>query len=253
MKEEDRRRVGSIIEQHAERIPVEQLVARGNRHVRVISGPKTLELIEAVVDETIRRLAGADRDRIVQEAEDQFRRVARIQAEAEALIEQQKALIQRQAKELQLRAAHEQELTSALRRREKRLDRARQTILSYDAEIERLTKEIHGRDLVETLLTRLGERDAKTEERIRQGLDDTLDKVRKALSASVARPVETPVEATDALVSQVFDEDMDSNLGRLDVQVSTLEGIADSLDRLRKLRGQSPVPDEDEAAEEQRA
>jgi hypothetical protein len=251
MKEEDRRRVSSIIEQHAEKMPVEQLVARGNRHVRVISGQKTMELLEAVVDETIRRMAGADRDRIVQEAEDQFRRVARIQAEAEALIEQQKAHIQRQAKEIQLRVEHEKELASALRRREARLARARQTILSYDAEIERLTKEVHGRDLVETLLTKLGERDAKTEDRIRQGLDDTLDKVRKALSASVARPVDTPVAATDALVSKVFEEDMDSNLGHLDVQVSTLEGIADSLDRLRKLRGQMPS-DGDEAPEEQR-
>jgi len=264
MKKDDRHLVSSVIEQNTQRMTLEELAARGNRHVRVISGQKALELIEAIVDRTIARraveMADADRERIVKETDEQFRRISRIHSESEALIEQQKTHIQRQMKELQAHRQNQKELVGAVRRREKRLERARQTILSYDAEIDRLSRQLKELQtdedrlpaLVETLLTRLGERDAQAEERMHRSLEGTLDKVKKALHSATAKPVDSPVEATDVLVSKVFDEEMDTNLGRLDVEVSTLEGIADSLDRLRKMRASALEPDDEEATEELR-
>lgn len=279
MKDDDRKLLSSVIEQNAQRVTVEELARRGNRHVRVISGTKTLELIEAIVDRTIARRAGeladADRDRIVQEAEQQFRQVSRIQAEAEGLIGQQKAHIQQLQREIQAERAKQKELVLALRRREKRLSNARRTIDSYDGEIERLARQVREdaslierlkgeieqrqaqlpglvEGAVEKILARLSEREASSgtalEDRFRASLDESLDKIRKTLHSATARAVDRPVEATDVLVSKVFDDEdsMDTNLGRLDVHVSTMrEGITSSLDRLRRMREEALAPDED--------
>lgn len=284
MKQSDRELLSSVIEQNTRRVTLAELAQRGNRHVRVISGTKTLELIEAIVDRTIARRAGeladADRERIVREAEQQFRQVSRIQAEAEALIEQQKAHMQQQARALAAYRAKQQEMLLALRRREKRLANARRTIDSYDAEIERLARrgkedaalierlrrELAEREdrlpglvegALETILQRLAERDgaagSELEERFRKSLDESLEKIRKTLHHATARPVDRAVEATDVLVSKVFDDEdsMDTNLGRLDVHVSTMRaGIQDSLERLRRMRAEALEPDEDDETPE---
>ena len=65
-----------------------------------------MQLIEAVVDDAIRRgtagqVSQEDRDRIVTEAHEQFQRVSRIQAESEALITQQKQVLTRQHAQIQ--------------------------------------------------------------------------------------------------------------------------------------------------------
>ncbi len=105
MKGEDRKNVASVIEANSQWVTLQQLVDQGKSHVRVISRKKTLQLIEAVVDDAIRRatveVAQADRQRIVTEANDQFHRVSRIQAESEAVIRQQKELLSRQQAQIQ--------------------------------------------------------------------------------------------------------------------------------------------------------
>jgi chromosome segregation ATPase len=307
MKQEDRHRVAEVIEQNTQRVALGELAAAGKSHVRVISAEKTLAIIEAIVGQTIARRAGelaeVDRERVVKEANEQFQRVVRIQADAEALVQQQKELIAGQAARV---AALEQGLrkaASVVKRHEKRLGNARETILSYDQEIERLAGQVRRdaeliedlrkaleeragevqavRDLlsgltaegearaaegvaelrselaemksllktgaasetVETLLSRLSEREAAStkqlEHRFEAGLQKTLDKVSRTLHAATARPVDRPVEATDAMLARIFDraDEMDSNLSRLEVEVTTTRaGIEDSLDRLKRLK-----------------
>jgi DNA repair exonuclease SbcCD ATPase subunit len=319
MKPEDRLRVAEVIEKNTQRVALGELAAAGKSHVRVISAEKTLALIEAVVEKAIARRAGeladVDRERVVQEANEQFQRVVRIQADAEALAEQQREMIRNQAARI---AALEQAIrksASVAKRHEKRLDNARETILSYDQEIERLgaqvrrdveliedlrkgleerASEVQGlRELlrgltaeaetraaagvdalrselremksmlkegapagtVDTLLARLSEREAAStqqlESRFEAGLKKTLDSVSKTLHLATARPLDRPVEATDAMLARIFDraDEMDSNLSRLEVEASTAKaGIEDSLDRLKRLKEQALSDDDAEEA-----
>jgi len=167
MKPEDRQRVAEAIERNTQRVALGELAAAGKSHVRVISAEKTLALIEAVVDRTIARRAGeladVDRERLVQEANEQFQRVVRIQADAEALGEQQRDLIKNQAARI---AALEQAIrkaASVAKRHEKRLGNARETILSYDSEIERLAAQVR--------------RDAELIEDLRKGIEERAGEV----------------------------------------------------------------------------
>lgn len=271
MKSQDRANVASIIEQNTERVALGELAAKGRSHVRVISGTKALELIEAVVDRTIARRAGQvaaeDRERIVAEANEQFHRVATIQAESEGLIEQQRELIANHVQRIGDLEQRYKDAVSASKRRERRLANARGTIMNYDAEIDRLAAQVRVdadviRDLKDALqattrgntadiaslrdelATLLAERDASStaqlEQRFEASMDRTLDKISRTLHSATARPVDNSVEATDALIGRIFDNDadMETNLGALDVTVSTAEdGIAKSLERLRRLRG----------------
>ncbi len=315
MKQEDRHRVAEVIEQNTQRVALGELAAAGKSHVRVISGEKTLAIIEAIVDQTIARRAGeladVDRDRVVKEANEQFQRVVRIQADAEVLVQQQKEMIASQAVRLSVLEQAVRKAAAVAKRHENRLGNARETILSYDQEIERLAGQVRrdaelieqmkkglgeratevaglrgllgtltaeltaardrgasdlagelaemksalkaldarpgaDRATVETLLARLSEREAATtqhlERRFEAGLQKTLEKVSRTLHSATARPLDRPVEATDAMLARIFDraDEMDSNLSRLEVEVSTTRaGIEDSLDRLKRLKDQA--------------
>jgi hypothetical protein len=85
-------------------------------------------------------------------------------------------------------------------------------------------------------------------------MDQTLDKISRTLNAATARPIDSRIEATEALVARLFDREseMESNLGALDVSVTTAEdGIAKSLERLRRLRGDFDEDVEDEGVEDE--
>jgi len=293
MRREDRKRVADVIESNTRRVSLDELALKGKRHVRVISGAKTLELIEAVVDKTIALRAGElrdlDRDRVVEEANEQFQRVARMQADAEALVHQQKELIAGQTQRIGRLEFQVTKAAAALKRRDRRLKNASETILNYDREIERLAGQVKADaglidDLRENLESRaqevkrlqgllqtLGEElaaartqsrvdadlreeffelkkllstresaaGADLESRFEKSMERTLDRISKTLHSAVARPLDRPVEATDVVVSRIFDQaaEMDSNLSRLDVEISTTKaGIEKSLERLKRLR-----------------
>lgn len=281
MESNDRPRVSEVIEAHTERVPIQALFDRGSTHVRVISGQKALELIQAVVDETIARrasaLAGVERDRVIRESNEQFQRVSRIQAEAEALAVQQREHIAGQGERIRELESRLKRAAESLRRREHRLANARQTIESYDAEISRLVGQVKSdAELLGQLRAALKERTdevvrlrdtqgggldglraelgalrellekggngrvSELEERFEASLRRTLDGVSRTIRAATEAPLDRPIEATDALVSRLFDREneMESNLSRLDVEVSTAQaGIAESLARLKRLRG----------------
>lgn len=204
MKPIDRKRVVSVLEAHTRRVTLSELAARGKKHVRVISGEKALELIEAVVDETIVRrvgeLADEDRDGIVRQANEQFQRLTRLQLAAEELVQKQGGLIEKQAGLIQ-----EQE----------------GQITELETKAQRDTSSV-----------------ADLESRFQAALDETIDRIGKVLQNVTARPIDHPVEATEALISNLFDQEheMECNLSQLDVEVSTARhGIAGSLARLRQL------------------
>ncbi len=72
-------------------------------------------------------------------------------------------------------------------------------------------------------------------------LEKALDKITKTMQAATARPIETNVEATDALLSKIFDapdDEMSSNLDELDVeQRRSHRSIGTSVDRLKRMSG----------------
>ncbi len=94
MKACDIKNLSKVIEAHTEQRTLEELAAQGRKRFRVVSGAKVLRLIEAVVDDTIRRETSErvrkDRDRIVSETKRRFDKVLAIQAEQEALLRAEK-------------------------------------------------------------------------------------------------------------------------------------------------------------------
>jgi len=86
----------NVIRANTERRSLEELAARGKRHFRVVSGDKVMKLIQAIVDDTIRRetgeLVAQDRDRLVSETRQEFNRVLKIQTEQDAAIRRQREL-----------------------------------------------------------------------------------------------------------------------------------------------------------------
>ncbi|MFI5403453.1 MAG: hypothetical protein ACHQ1G_10980, partial [Planctomycetota bacterium] len=86
----------AAIEANTERRTLEQLKAQGKRSVRVVSGEKVMQIITAIVNDVVDREVGdasdRDRDRIVQDTKQQFDRVLKIQADQEALLQEQKDL-----------------------------------------------------------------------------------------------------------------------------------------------------------------
>lgn len=118
MNEEERKSVASVIEANSQRVTLRELAERGNRQFRVISKNTALQLIEAAVEDAIRRgtsdVVQADQDRIVAEAKDQFQRVSQVQAESEATIRQQAELIAEQQARIQQLEQIEQQLKSQI-------------------------------------------------------------------------------------------------------------------------------------------
>jgi hypothetical protein len=222
MKKQDRDTVVGAIESQTERVSLDRLAAEGKSHVRVISGEKATSIIEAVVNQVISERTGVDRAALVREATERFEVLAREQAEAAARIKL---------------------LEKKVRSRERRLANARETILSYDAEIQRLADrlrvEAKWEELRELIQAQGSSKATDLDERFKSAMNDAVDRLGKTIRAATSSPIDNSVEATDALVAGLFDnpEDLDSNLAGLDVEVSTAEGgIGASLARLRAMR-----------------
>jgi len=229
MPNEQRDDVVAAIESHTELVSLERLAAEGKRQVRVISGEKALALIEAVVGQALAERGGDDRAALVRDAAEQFEKLAGQQAEKEAVIKQLEERVRR--------------LEKMVRRRDRRLENARQTILSYDAEIQRLADrlkvESKWEELREMLASQGATKATDLEERFRSAMNEAVERLGKTLQAAATRPIDNSIEATDALVARLFDrpDELDSNLGGLDVEVTTAgDGIGDSLARLRAMR-----------------
>ena len=222
MNKQDRDTVVGAIESHTERVSLDRLAAEGKSHVRVISGEQATSIIEAVVNQVVSERTGVDRAALVREATERFELLAREQAEAAGRIKL---------------------LEKKVRNRDRRLANARETILSYDAEIQRLAERLRveskWEELRELIQTQGSSKATDLEGRFKSAMNDAVDRLGKTIRAATASPIDNSVEATDALVARLFDnpDDLDSNLGGIDVEVSTAEGgIGASLARLRAMR-----------------
>jgi hypothetical protein len=113
-------------------------------------------------------------------------------------------------------------------------------------------------ETIETLLTRLAERESESthslEEKFSKTLDESLDKITRTMEAATAKPIEVEVAATDALVSRLFDlgdDELSSNMDDLEVEVKTSKtGILGNLQALKAMRAGQAVPQEEPAAPE---
>ncbi|MHC5211880.1 MAG: hypothetical protein ACYTG2_14260 [Planctomycetota bacterium] len=103
---------------------------------------------------------------------------------------------------------------------------------------------------LDDVITRLAhheEEATKTlEERFARSMDQVLDQVGRTLREATAKPIDRPVEATEVMLSKVFESDshMESNIGDLGVaERSSERGINRSLERLRAARkGEAEAP-----------
>ncbi|MHC4941062.1 MAG: hypothetical protein ACYTHK_19160 [Planctomycetota bacterium] len=222
MKKQDRDTVVGAIESQTERVSLERLAAEGKSHVRIISGETAMSIIETVVNQVVLEQTGVDRKELVKASAERFEKLAREQAESAARIKK---------------------LEKQVQERDRRLANARETILSYDAEIQRLADrlkvESKWEELREFISSHGTNKATDLEERFKTAMNEAVERLGKTIRAATASPIDNSVEATDALVARIFDqpEELDSNLGGLDVEVSTDEdGIGASLARLRALR-----------------
>lgn len=126
--------------------------------------PKARRLVEAIVDAAIARGDGApaDRKRLLQEAMEEFRQVSHLQGEAAKLIRKQRRRLADQSGRIIALEEQLRDMKKVLDRRERRLKNARETILNYDGEIERLTAQTRAdAELIEEMQAALRAREGR--------------------------------------------------------------------------------------------
>ena len=160
-------------------------------------------------------------------------------------------------KESELRSAedrfHQLAVEAESTRRDAGVDTLKGELAAMRAELVALTERPQTPDTtsieatlqtgLQSLVTELAARESKAtealEERFGATLDKTLDEIGKTVRSATAGPVDRPVEATDALIGKVFDEDgdLESNYGDIAATgTRSTTGIARNLERLRALR-----------------
>jgi chromosome segregation ATPase len=194
------------------------------------------------------RLALLEKEREAQE------RVARARSESErttgALDAAQAELQQAQAERDEALAALAAARETGERRNTEASDRALSALRSELGDLKLALSSLseqqpHGLDQsqLDEVITRLSAHEAgatrELEERFARSMDHVLDQVGRTLRAATAGPIDRPVEATEMLLTKVFEREseMDSNIRDLGVaQRNSERGIDRSLERLRAAR-----------------
>jgi chromosome segregation ATPase len=160
MKTTAREDLTAVIRQNSVRRTLTDLAAEGKAHVRVVSSQKVIELIEAIVDDAIRREAGEmarqDRDRIVDESRGEFRKVLAIQAKQDEQVRKSREEAEEQRKRsddltARLTAERENRMTSEEQLRvesRESLGRVEGKLRQVETELER------AREAAETAISR---------------------------------------------------------------------------------------------------
>jgi hypothetical protein len=194
------------------------------------------------------RLALLEKEREAQE------RVARARSESErttgVLDAAQAELQQAQAERDEALAALAAARETGDRRNTEASDRALSALRSELGDLKLALSSLseqqpHGLDQsqLDEVITRLSAHEAgatkELEERFARSMDHVLDQVGRTLRAATAGPIDRPVEATEVLLTKVFEREseMDSNIRDLGVaQRNSERGIDRSLERLRAAR-----------------
>lgn len=180
MERQSLQKLQKTIQDHTRRKTIDQLKAEGKRHVRVVSGQKVMQLIQAVVndivDDEVHELNAQDRERITKEAQRKFDRVLSLQQEQDQRIRELREKTresEREADELRAeRALLQRRLESATAQR----DDSRVT-----GELTKLRASLHA----------LGEQQSAELTRTASSLEERLRRLSKELPRTALTELET--------------------------------------------------------------
>jgi hypothetical protein len=182
------------------------------------------------------------------------RQVERLEQERLALLEKSRILHEREARAKQeavdaaaaLAAAHEAAERRGTDASEQALTALRAELADLKAALSGLSEQQpHGLDQaqLDAVISRLTSHEADAtrslEERFATSMNQVLEQVGRTLRAATARPIDRPIEATDVMLTKVFEHesDMESNIADLGVSERSSERTIDrSLERLRAAR-----------------
>ncbi|HEX5137141.1 MAG TPA: hypothetical protein VFY93_09225 [Planctomycetota bacterium] len=193
----------AAIEANTERRTLEQLKAQGKRSVRVVSGEKVMQIITAIVNDVVDREVGdateRDRDRIVHETKSQFDRVLKIQADQEALLQEQRDIATQYRDKLEAAQAEVERVRKQIEdlraeegEREAHLIAEHQELLRelnerYTAATARAKALEQEKDRLSQMLEEEKHRAAEREERQAEDYDARVEAFRKEQEELVAR------------------------------------------------------------------
>lgn len=250
--------IGDVIKAHTTEKSIDELKASGKKRVRVVSGQRVMEIIQAIVDDTIDREVGEitkrDRDRIVSDTRERFDRVLKMQTD----LEQTVADLRSELRETEL---ERERLRADKGFLEQQLDSARkhggepEAVTRLGRDIDRLresVEEIHRRvstsdeAAIGRAVERLNARDEANARRMAAELDDVRKRI-DGVSRETSRAKESTLEAilesvTDAqrragaeLTKQLESEfgGVHERISELRERVSAAEGSDDALERLK--------------------
>ncbi len=230
---------------------LEELAARGQRHVRVLTAGEAFEEIEAVVDETSTKradeIAGRDRAWVFEEAKDQFDQAARLRTDSARLIREQTQTVRQDADRV---AALEKKLRKELQEVKSSLKALEEKSSTPDPET------------MESLFDELSRREesnrSEWEARLETTMNATIDAVRRTVMAALKGTRDTTVDATQLIVAKVLDDPdsaLESNVtGIQDAETRVTDphvgkGVRDNLARLKQLRKEPATEKSIKAAE----
>ena len=152
----------AAIEANTERKSLDDLRKQGKRHVRVVSGARVMQIIKAVVADIIDREVGElsqrDRERIEKNTKQEFDRVLKLQAEQDALLQNQKQLANEYKQKLE-------KVAVTIEQADQRIEQMRDDLIQRDLELGRVRAE---RDTLRTRSGEDGERLEQTQTALRR-------------------------------------------------------------------------------------
>ena len=203
--------IGDVIKAHTTEKTIDELRASGKKRVRVVSGQRVMEIIQAIVDDTIDREVGEittrDRNRIVSDTRERFDRVLKMQTGLEQTVN---------------------ELRSELRES----DLERERLKADKGFLEQQVQSVRKSSGEPEAVTRLG-RDI---DRLRESVDEIHRRVSTTDEAAIGRAVER-LTARDEANARRMAAELDDVRKRIDgiardtarAKDSTLEALADRL------------------------
>lgn len=193
MNRQHRKDVASVIESNSQWVTLRQLADRGTTQVRVLQRKKVMEMMQAVVDDAIKQEVSqngkADRQRIIGQANERFRSVSRIQAESEAIIQQQKERLAQQQSQIEQYQKVQDQLEKEIAAERQSKLQSEQTVQSQVSSLQdaqwHLHESIQQQQKSDRQRMRLGRRLAVAQETIRH-YDQEVDRLVKQMTENAA-------------------------------------------------------------------
>jgi hypothetical protein len=238
--------IGQVIKANTTEKSIEALQAEGKKRVRVVSSERVMAIIQAIVDDTINsevgEIAKRDRDRIVNDTQERFSHVLRMQQDLEQDMDDlrgtlrevelerdrlrgEKTILEAQL-EVQRRADGDDDAVAKLARDVARL---RETV-------ERGAREPGGLDeaAVARLVERLTARDAQVSRRLDTEFEDLRTRIASAGREAATSSGEMAVRVSNAVLNGLDERDSAVNDGRSAAAAAETAQTAETLRRLQR-------------------